>query len=400
MKYLVCTLCTVYCFVSTCFAQTHNPNFTDLPNDRVYCVAVDEDYVYIGGQFTECGAVPRQFLARYLRSTGGLDMTWNPNPNSPILDIKSAGGYVYIGGFFSFVGGQARNNIARLSATGVGNADPVWNPNADSWVYTIEVSGDNIYIGGTFTVVGGVIRNRLAKLSATGVGAVDLLWDPNANNTVNDIKLVNSDLFVGGLFGFIGGQMRNKLAKVSAIGNGDVDVTWDPNFAGGYVSVIESDGNSLFIGGSFTQVGGEFRTHIAKLTITGPCIADPVWNPNPDGVIRTLSVNGDDVYAGGTFANIGGQARSKLAKISASGTGAADPTWSVPISPIAQISSLVFSYGVLYAGGEFTSPTTYFFVTGTYSVPTLGEWGMIFFAVSIIGVGIFFSKQQLRSTAA
>ena len=118
MKYLVTV--AVMCFLQALdlFAQTHNPNFVDLPNARVLVAKFDDNYLYIGGDFTQCGAVPRHFLARYDRYTGALDMTWDPNPDGGINSIELANGSVYIAGIFNSIGGQTRHNLAKLSVTG------------------------------------------------------------------------------------------------------------------------------------------------------------------------------------------------------------------------------------------------------------------------------------------
>ena len=400
MKYYIYLLCFLCATVIQTFAQTHNPNFVDLPNGRVNTVEVDNNYVYIGGAFTQCGATPRNNIARYDRFTGALDMIWNPNSSHDVFDIEAVNGNVYIGGFFTTVGGQARNYIAKLSATGTGTADATWNPNANSLVTDIEVSETDVFVAGDFTTIGGQARNKVAKLSPIGTGAADPVWNPNASTFVFTIELHGSDVYAGGMFTTIGGQARNYIAKLSATGTGAADATWDPN-SDNFVNCIDVLGSDVYVGGSFTTIGGQARNYIAKLSATGTGAADATWNPNTTGTfVTSISATDEGIFVGGQFTDIGGQTRSNAAKLFANGTGIADPGWSVPFNgSITGNSAITYRNGIVFIGGEFTSPTDHFFVSGTYFIPTLGEWGMIFFAMSIIGVGVYFSKKQRYSEA-
>lgn len=397
MRYLTIVLCLLCSYSLNSFAQAHNPNFVDLPNGVVYATVVDANYVYLGGGFTQCGAISRQSLVRYDRFTGALDLTWNPAPGGLVYDIKVMNNNVYVSGLFSFIGGQFRSNIAKLSDTGTGTADPTWNPSVNSLVRAIEVSGNDVFIGGFFTSVGGQARNYVAKLSATGTGDVDPTWNPNADNSVVTLELQGNELFIGGFFTSVDGQARNGIAKLSTTGVGNADATWNPDAGFGSVFTIAALGNDVYVGGSFSSIGGQSRNRIAKLSAIGAGAADPLWDPNANAIVTAITATDEGIFIGGTFTNIGGQPRNRIAKLSATGTGAADPAWSVPLNAPIEDEAIAYGYGVLYAGGSFTNPTSRFFVTGTLSVPTLSEWGMIFFAVSIVGVGVYFSKRQINT---
>ena len=399
MKYPITLLMIVFTCVINTNAQTHNPNFVDLPNGGVYAVTIDENYVYIGGGFLYCGTTYRQSIARYNRYTGALDTIWDPSSNGYVADIKVSNGYVYVSGFFSVIGGQPIANLARIPVSGIGTADPLWNPNPNNLVRAMEISGNELFIAGFFTSVAGQPRNSIAKVSASGNGDLDMLWNPNPNASIHSIELSGNELFVGGNFTSIGGQSRNSIAKLSITGVGNADPTWNPDAAFGNILAISLFGNDVYVGGSFSVIGGQSRNNIAKLSASGTGAADPIWDANANNIITSLIATEQGVFVGGPFTSIGGIARSYLAKLSATGTGAADPSWSVPLNSSVEDEAIAYGFGVLYAGGTFTSPTSRFFVTGTFSVPTLGEWGMIVFTVSIIGVGVYFSKKQNYSIA-
>ena len=93
------------------------------------------------------------------------------------------------------------------------------------------------------------------------------------------------------------------------------------------VVVVQSDGKTL-IGGDFTSLspnGGSAvtRNRIARLNPDGT--VDAAFDPNADGIIRSIAVQSDGtILAGGDFSSIGGQTRNHIARLDAV-TGSADP---------------------------------------------------------------------------
>ena len=70
-------------------------------------------------------------------------------------------------------------------------------------------------------------------------------------------------------------------------------------------------GGALFVGGTFTNIGGQTRNRIAALDAASGTATS--WNPNANGTVRAIQPAGYGVYAGGSFTSIGGLARSYLA---------------------------------------------------------------------------------------
>ena len=81
----------------------------------------------------------------------------------------------------------------------------------------------------------------------------------------------------------------------------------------GWVRAIATHGDTVYIGGSFTTVGGLSRNHLAAINIKTGAVLN--WNPNPDQDITSLAVNSNIVYAAGFIATIGGQNRTAIAAI-------------------------------------------------------------------------------------
>lgn len=311
--------------------------------------------IVVGGRFDWVDGVPRGNLARLLPD-GSLDAEWNPPTNGLVRAIAvDAGGTVYVGGDFTSVGAASRFCLAKLSGTGVGAVDANWSPAASFGVMALAVADDTVYVGGSFSQVAGRARSYVAKLSATS-GAVDETWNPAADSYVSTLAIgADGYVYAGGYFGNIGGQPRGHVARLAAGGTGAADAAWNP-FADGSVSALgfAADG-SVYAGGSFSNIGGQQRHGIAKLSASGAGAADADWNPAADDAVETLVVDAAGaVYAGGNFGNIGDQPRSHVARLSGSGTGAADENW----NPSADSYVLALAFGNdggILAGGEFTA---------------------------------------------
>ncbi|TAE17898.1 MAG: T9SS C-terminal target domain-containing protein [Bacteroidetes bacterium] len=309
---------------------TWNPH----PNGVVSTLVFSGTDLYMGGYFESIGGQVRNHIARIQKSNQELDLAWNPNANGEVGTLAILGTDLYVGGEFTSIGGQNRNYIAKLSTTGIGAADLTWNPNANNSVYSLAVSGTDLYVGGRFSNIGGLPRICIAKLS-TSTGTANTVWNPNPNNVVLTLLVSGTDLYVGGRFTNIGGATRNSIAKLSTTDTGVADGIWNPgaNYVEGgtnYLATIHAlalSGTDLYVGGRFTNIGGQNRNYIAKLSTIGIGAVDITWNPDMEYSVFTLALSGTDLYVGGIFAAVGGLPRDYIAKLSTTGTGEADATW-------------------------------------------------------------------------
>src|SRR6266404_2215872 len=89
-------------------------------------------------------------------------------------------------------------------------------------------------------------------------------------------------------------------------------------------TAVQDDGK-IIIGGYFSLVDGVLRNNIARLNADGSL--DETWNPSANGALRQIIVSGSNIFALGDFTNIGGEKRDRLARLSVAGSGAADPGW-------------------------------------------------------------------------
>lgn len=291
----------------------------------------------LGGRFKAANGVLRNNLVR-LQPNGLLDEDWSPSVDDAVYTLAvDANDDVFVGGAFSAIDGHPRHYLAKVAGHS-GAVDPIWNPAADNIVGQLVVHGGGIVIAaGGFEQMGGLPRNGLAKLSSTGSGLVDPLWDPSPGFSIYDMVVSESGaLYVGGPFNAIGGHTRRGLAKLSIHGSGEVDVAWNPAPASGHILVgalaLDTTGH-LYVGGSFSNMGGQARSRLAKLASDGTGDADPAWNPSSDGHVMGLIASDDGrIYVSGSFTQINGQPHQRLARLSQDGSGLVDPDWR-PFAP-------------------------------------------------------------------
>ena len=301
--------------------------------------------IYFGGQFTHAG--PRAGQGVPISASTGL---------LPGYYGRVAGGYVhcsvpdgsggwYIGGNFTCVNGQPCQSLGHVLWDGT--LDPDWKPGADNnGVYSMALSGNTLYISGPFLNIGASSRKYLAAVDAT-TGAV-LSWNPNvsySDGAPTQILLSGNTLYVAGTFTQIGGQARNNVAALNAT-TGAV-LSWNPN-PDGVVNAMALSGSNLYLGGGFSNVGGQPRSRLAAVDATSAAVQS--WNPTANIYVNSLAAVGSNLYVGGSFTTIGGLPRSNLASVDL--TSGALNSWNP--NPNSVIYCLASSGTTLYAGGLFT----------------------------------------------
>lgn len=327
------------------------PQYDGFPPPPIETLAVNGATLYLGGWFETVGGQSRPFAAALSRETGALT-EWNPKPDLTVYALAAQGDTVYAGGLFSLVGEwRHRAGLAAIDlATG---AVKPWNPNPNGSIVTaLAVGNGRVYASGNFTSIGGdpQPRNYIAALDTINGEVVD--WNPGANQIANVFLLEGDTLYAGGEFRQIGGQPRNYLAAISAT-TGEI-LPWDPN-ASWAVFALARSGPTVYAGGLFSRIGGQPRNRIAALdAATGVATS---WNPNAlSGWVSAILPHGDIVYAGGAFDQVGGEPRRCVAALDAI-SGRATPwnpqptPWGAPTN----VKALALMDGTLYVGGAFAS---------------------------------------------
>ncbi|BCJ27472.1 hypothetical protein Asera_15800 [Actinocatenispora sera] len=197
-------------------------------------------------------------------------------------------------------------------------------PGFDDQVRAVAYSGDTIYLGGSFTVA--VANGR--RVARGYVAAVDAAtgaltgWAPAVNGPVTALAVSGGSVYLGGSFTTVGGRAHRHLARVAAAGSGAVDDTFRHSTSTAPNALTVARGR-LYAGGTFRSVDGASRAHAAAFDLSGNTL-DASFRPDLDGTVHSIAVSGSRVYLGGTFGAVDGAGgHARLAAVSAT-TGALD----------------------------------------------------------------------------
>jgi hypothetical protein len=197
---------------------------------------------------------------------------------------------------------QAFVGTSSAHAATVENETPArtWNTNGTVWDTQLSEDGKTLYIGGKFTRVRenppGVAG---ASVAVSNVAAIDVAtgtavrtWTPQVTGTgafVRSLAVKGDRVFIGGTFTAVGGQPRQNLAAVDAVDGEPTDGSVDPFApqvvkAGGTpdVSALLTGDSKLYSGGLFSSVDGRSRANLAAFDLATGAL-DPSWTPKTSG---------------------------------------------------------------------------------------------------------------------
>jgi hypothetical protein len=363
-------------------------------NGKVVALAVHDTLIYIGGNFTSVGGLPRQSLAAISLATGA-PTSWNPGADSWVGSLAAVDSTVYAGGIFGTIGGAARMQVAALDARtglarpwnpaaidptgpilgacptsvaavgrfGPGRARPCenlaaidlrtgevldWNPGTTGLapsVLCMDLGGGRLYVGGWFDTVGGLLRPEVASIDIATGQVTD--WRPVPDTEVGSVAVHDSTVYLGGAFNYVGGLPRHGIVAINA--RTGVPTDWHPD-ANAMVRAFAFRDSTVYCAGDFAVIGGQPRSSGAALSMsTGQPTA---WNAGCNSEVDALVAGPTGVWLGGMFTNVGGQARNHIAQADL-GSGAATP-WTCALTGNA-VHAITQSGSAVYIGGEFTS---------------------------------------------
>jgi len=177
------------------------------------------------------------------------------------------------------------------------------------------------------------------------------------------MALNGQTLYLGGSFTQVGSSPRTNLAAVD-IATGQV-TDWNPG-ANGNISALAMGGTRVYVGaglsGGFTAVGNQPRTNLAAIDLSGTVVP---WAPavggfgGASGFVETILVAGNTVFVGGNFSSLAGIPRTSLAAVDAQTGGATS------FSPAFQAAARGWHvYGLAFRDGAL--------FTAGFGVPGLG----------------------------
>ena len=290
-----------------------SPGYLEFPSVRK--IGVVGDKVFISGGFQSVDDVPRHGLACIDANTGAL-LPWDPKlpPEGSVYAMACSESLVFVGGYFFAIDGQSRYCLAALDAS-TGHATE-WAPEPQNAVTALLLAGDTLYVGGQFGRVGSVVRSHLVAVS-TKTGEV-FPFDARVRGEYNlgldwpavyAMALVGDTLYVGGSFTTVGGEDRPTVAALDRWSG--ARIAWDPPVFGpvfpGYNAVpcysMLALGSQLYLGGGFFAVGDSSRFCVASLRRDSGELTS--WAPDVNRPVWTIAPMGSAVAIGGEFDLVG-----------------------------------------------------------------------------------------------
>ncbi len=349
-----------------------------IPGGAVYVILINGPAVYVGGSFNDAGGVSVGGLTRWdtvsqtWSAVGGLLTSGNFQFAGTVNALALDGsGNLIVGGYFNHAGMLPIMNIARWNGTAwsaIGGG--IGTSNGTDEVYALVASGNDIYAGGSFANPASNLAhwNGSTWLSDTG----------GTNGIVRALFLNGNALYVGGDFTQVGLVSANRIAvwngtNWSALGTG-TDNT---------VRSIALGSNGLYIGGLFTQADGNLADYVARWTGSAWVRVSTVL----DGEVDALAVSGSDVYAGGDFSHNESGVANHLAR-----WNVVDSAWyTLGNSPNDAINAVAIDGSDVYVGGHFNS------IAGL-SVSNLAKWNSQTGMWSDVGGGVMLCTGPLCIT--
>ena len=141
-------------------------------------------------------------------------------------------------------------------------------------VYSVVQVGNTMVLGGTFTSARNdnsqtaLPRSRLLAFNAN-TGQISTTFLPNPNGTVRVVLPAGDGetVYVGGSFTSIGGVARDSLARVR-VSDGAVVNTFNAGNITGTVRDLRLSDGRLWLAGAFTHVGGRAQAGITTVNPT------------------------------------------------------------------------------------------------------------------------------------
>jgi trimeric autotransporter adhesin len=331
---------------------------------NVSAIARSGNTLYIAGALGEVGpntggGVPLS------ASTAAPDSLFPKVTGYVYAAVPDLQGGWYIGGDFTAVGGLPRSSLAHILRDG---SVASWAPSQDDHnVFGLALSAGTLYVAGAFSTMDGQPRQSLAAFDAA-TGQL-LAWDPHPTGEmfpylgpiIRAVLVLGDTVFIAGNFTAVGGQSRSCLAALDAT-SGEA-LAWYPGAPNSEIWALASRGSALYLGGRFTVVAGQVRRCAAAVDVTTGAVLP--WNPNvtgPDDAYgyapRVMAIGAWDntVFLGGVFSSAGGQPRAALAAVDAD-SGSLRPWNPGPAHAYSYPPPYVRSLGVrgdtLYVGGNF-----------------------------------------------
>jgi hypothetical protein len=323
--------------------------------------------LYVGGQFTNAGAVFARSIARWNGATWSA-MGSGTSGDVTTLEVfdDGSGPALYAGGEFQVMSGVLVENIARWDASG-------WSPFGSGTefgiygrVYALQAFVEDgtptLIVGGSFIRAGGEPAASVARWTALGWSTMGSGLDRTPGAAIVEDMAVYDDglgpaVFVVGTSDRAGGQVVRNVARWrdDAWGAETTTQTSLDDAVAAFAVFDEGDGPRLFAGGDFEVGGAEPSRGVARWDGQAWTAVKEENVEGVEGIVRALARfddgSGPALYVGGVFTRAGERSALNVARWTGEqweplGQGLAGPV----------VAFAVFDDGsgpALYAGGNF-----------------------------------------------
>ena len=320
----------------------------------VQALALYGDRLFIGSD---------KLYAVNIEEDGSFTQGFLLDTDGSIKSTTATADTLFVTGNFSEIAGTARAGLAAFDladlVTDGSNAEPNdWAPSVggSQVVNNLSVHDDYAFFVGEFNCVGEFVDSSTARVGADGSLHG---WNPQFNGEPEAFLLTPDTLYVGGDFTDVGGNYRGRGAAFDVV-DGVASLTpndWDPDLDSSILAFALNE-SALYVGGEFEAAGENDRNYGAAFDMTEGVASSTAnaWNPEFDDSVYALALNESALYVGGEFRAAGendrnnyGAAFDMTEGVASSTAGAWNPDFD------GRVNALALSASVLYAGGDFYS---------------------------------------------
>jgi uncharacterized delta-60 repeat protein len=277
-----------------------------------------------------------------------------------------ADGRLLIGGEFTTVHGAVRQGIARLNPDGTTDHTFLNGlPGTDGPVYSIVLLDEGkILIGGRFTAVNGEARRNIAWLNRDGSLSGDFEATFAGSQPIDVYTLAvqrDGKVLVGGRFSYVNGEPRSHIVRLNADGSPDPTFHVPQMISGGEVRAITIQNDAkLIVAGDWSWIGSAGHRVVTRLNPDGT--PDNTFHEPVSGTIHSVAIQPDGkLVIGGSFRIVNGENRNGLARLNSDGS--LDGTFK-PVLPLVANADFTWVHSVVLqedgkiviAGGSIWTP--------------------------------------------
>ncbi len=185
----------------------------------------------------------------------------------------------------------------------------------------LTISNVSLFDQGTYQATvqngsGAMAMSAAIELQVNAVVADS--FDPRSDGQVMSIATApDGGLYVGGSFSNIGGGERKNIARLDS--RGRLDPAFLLNADDNVLVIHPEPAGEILVGGNFTTLGGESRSRLARVLADGSL--DPMFDPNVNDTVLCSALQADGRWlVGGLFTEIGGRPATRIARLQSDGS--------------------------------------------------------------------------------